>query len=97
MYKQFLMRFPDQSIPLAAQVIDNVTASGDVKIFKKTSALITLNQAVSNQMFLKSSDELNRSFTQKMFAFLEAVKRLFKEFMISRRLISYILFVFIDF
>ncbi len=74
MYKQFLIRFPDQAIPLAAQVIDNVTASSDVKIFKKTSALLTLDQAVNNQMFLKSSDEQNRNFMQKMFAFLEAVR-----------------------
>ena len=73
MYKQFLVRFPDQSIPLAMQIIENVTANSDVKIFKKTSALITLNQTVNNQMFLKSNDELNKTFTEKMFAFLEAV------------------------
>lgn len=70
MYKQFLIRFPDQSIPLTMQIIDSVN-NAESKVFKKTSALITLNQTVNNQMFSKSSEEQTKSFTAKMFSFLE--------------------------
>lgn len=83
MYKQFLIRFPDQSIPLTMQIIDSVN-NAESKVFKKTSALITLNQTVNNQMFSKSSEEQTKSFTAKMFSFLELVNY-FTYFMIYQK------------
>ncbi len=38
MYKEFLIRFPEQSIPLTIQIIDSVS-NNDVKIFKKVNFL----------------------------------------------------------
>lgn len=54
------------------QIIDSVN-NAESKVFKKTSALITLNQTVNNQMFSKSSEEQTECFTGKMFSFLELV------------------------
>lgn len=71
MYKQFLIRFPDQSIPLIIQIIDTVNSS-EVKVFKKTSALITLNPTINNQLFMRSDDQ-TKMFRNRIFAFLESI------------------------
>lgn len=70
MYKQFLIRFPEQSIPLVVQIVESVSAS-DVKVFKKTSALITLNQTVHNHLFIKATEEQSKCLSEKMFTFLD--------------------------
>ena len=70
MYKQFLIRFPEQSIPLVLQIVESASAT-DAKVFKKTSALITLNQTVHNHLFINSAEDQSKCFSDKMFTFLE--------------------------
>lgn len=44
-----MIRYPGYSAPLLTQMIDCITVP-DVKLHKKTTTLIILNQCINNQM-----------------------------------------------
>ena len=48
-HKEYLLRFPSVSLPLAEQMIECACLT-NVKLHKKTITLVTLNKVINNQM-----------------------------------------------
>jgi len=67
-HKEYLIRFPSVSLPLAQQMIE-CALMPDVKLHKKTLTLITLYQAVNNQMFAELAKDTVNQFMCKIFEF----------------------------
>jgi len=72
MYKEYLARYPEHSMPLAFQMVE-YASSGDVKLHKKTVTLVTLYQTVNSQMFNNDYKDLTDRFLSKIFSFFNQI------------------------
>jgi hypothetical protein len=75
MYKEYLIRYPgNSSSQLLIQMIDCITMA-DVKLHKKTTTLITLNQSIKPQMFSNMKAPESDNFIKKIFQLFEQMIR----------------------
>ena len=71
-HKEYLIRFPSVSLPLAQQMIE-CALMPEIKLHKKTLTLVTLYQAINNQMFNDLDKTTVKQFMNKLFEFFSQV------------------------